>query len=359
MAYFISPVGNSQILNINGSPLNGGKIYTYLAGTTTPAAVYSGDIRTGAIVAQANPVILNSLGIPAAPIVMLGGVALKFIITDASNVTLITLDNVTGINDVTNVTTDEWALSGLTPSYVGAAVFSVVGDQTLILQVGRRTKTTNTSGPVYSTILSATFSAGVTTVTLKNDGAPLDTGLSVLSYGVLSSINSSLPNSANARAALDVPSNAEVVHSGYMQIQDQRASGTAGGASILGVNNRTLNTVVRNTIAGASVTASVITLPIGTYRINAQCMCVADTAAAHVTSHLYNSFVGAVAIPGLRSYMAVGTATASHVAGSLTLTATTTLLLRTQFSSANATGLGLAASFGNAEVFANIEIWKE
>lgn len=233
------------------------------------------------------------------------------------------------------------------PTFTG----TVAGITKNMVGLGNADNTSDANKPV-STAQSATFAA---------KGANGDiTSLSGMTTPLTQAQGGTGGNTATAaRAAMDVPSNAEVVHSGYMQIQDQRASGTAGGAAIAGVNNRTLNTVVRNTIAGASVAASVITLPAGTYRINAQCMAVADTAACHVTSQLYNSLVGVVALAGLRSYLANGAATTTDVSGSLTLTGTTTLLLRSQFSAAQAAGLGLAASFGYAEVYANIEIWKE
>lgn len=158
---------------------------------------------------------------------------------------------------------------------------------------------------------------------------------------------------AAARTAL------EAMHSGYMQVQDQKASGTAGGAAIAGVNNRTLNTVVANTITGASVASNIITLPIGTYRFRGESMVVADTVATHVTPQLYNNTVGAVTLIGLRAYLGVGTANTASVSGRFTLNATTALVLRNQFTSANANGFGLSASFGTTEVYSNIEIWKE
>ena len=201
MAHFLAPVGNSQLINANGVPLNGGKIFTYLAGTTTLSATATSN--TGAV-PQANPIILNSLGLPANPIWMLGGAALKFVIKDAADVTLATLDNITGINDTAAAIIDEWIASGLAPTYISATVFSVLGDQTLILQVGRRVKTTNTVGMIFSVIVSAVFSAGVTTLTVANDAGVLAVGLSAVAYGLLSPSQPSLPKSVAARASMGV-----------------------------------------------------------------------------------------------------------------------------------------------------------
>lgn len=54
-----------------------------------------------------------------------------------------------------------------------------------------------------------------------------------------------------------------------MIVEDQKASGTAAGASVVGINTRTLNTVVYNGISGASLASNQVTLPAGTYRIQA------------------------------------------------------------------------------------------
>jgi hypothetical protein len=58
-------------------------------------------------------------------------------------------------------------------------VFTLVGDQTTTFTVGRRLKTTNSGGTVYSTITASVFAA-VTTVTVVNDSSSLDAGLSAV-----------------------------------------------------------------------------------------------------------------------------------------------------------------------------------
>jgi hypothetical protein len=54
-----------------------------------------------------------------------------------------------------------------------------------------------------------------------------------------------------------------------LHIRDQKASGTPGGSAVAGVQARSLNTVVTNTIAGASLSANQITLAAGTYDVEA------------------------------------------------------------------------------------------
>lgn len=63
---------------------------------------------------------------------------------------------------------------------------------------------------------------------------------------------------------------ARYVGIGYMLVQDQKPNGTSGGASVVGTQTRDLNTVVVNTIAGASLATNQITLPSGTYRVKAR-----------------------------------------------------------------------------------------
>lgn len=189
MAYFLSPVGNDQQCDANGNPLVGGKIYTYIAGSSTPVATYT-DNATGT--QQANPIILNSLGLPASPIWMTNGVSVKFVIQDSAGVLIRTIDNVSGVNDVA-FTASEWVASGIAPTYISGTSFSMAGDQTQQFQPGRRILSANTAGTRYSTILTSVFSAGSTTITVLNDSGILDSGLSSVSYGLLSVTNSSIP----------------------------------------------------------------------------------------------------------------------------------------------------------------------
>jgi hypothetical protein len=60
MAVNLSPIGNGQqFFNNNGEPLNGGLVYTYQAGSSTPLATYT-DIN--GTTANANPIVLDSSG---------------------------------------------------------------------------------------------------------------------------------------------------------------------------------------------------------------------------------------------------------------------------------------------------------
>lgn len=98
MAVFLSPVGGAaaQFFDNNGIPLAGGLIYTYTAGTSTPAATYT--TSSGAI-QHSNPIILDAAGrVPTGEIWLGDALAYKFVVKTAQDVLIATYDNVTGIN---------------------------------------------------------------------------------------------------------------------------------------------------------------------------------------------------------------------------------------------------------------------
>lgn len=99
MSVNLSPVAGAaaQFLDNSGNVLTGGKLYTYLAGTTTPAATYTSS--TG-VTFHANPIILDAAGrVPSGGEIWLAnGISYKFLLEDANNVLIATWDNLSGIN---------------------------------------------------------------------------------------------------------------------------------------------------------------------------------------------------------------------------------------------------------------------
>lgn len=195
MAVNLSPIGNdAPFIDASGNPLNAGLLYTYVAnsGGSTPATTYT---TSAGSVQNANPIVLNSNGYPASggnvvEIWLTSGVSYLFVLKTSAGVTVWSRDNISGINDVSS-SFDQW-VSGPAPTYISATSFSLVGDQTGTFQGGRRLKTTNSGGTVYSTIKTSAFGV-VTTVTVVNDSGTLDSGLSEVSYGLLSPTNPSTP----------------------------------------------------------------------------------------------------------------------------------------------------------------------
>lgn len=99
MAVYLSPVGGvaAQFLDNSGNVLSGGKLYTYQAGTSTPASVYT---TSNGGTAHANPVVLDSAGRvqSGGEIWLQEGAQYKFVLKDADDTTIGTYDNVSGIN---------------------------------------------------------------------------------------------------------------------------------------------------------------------------------------------------------------------------------------------------------------------
>jgi len=94
MAVNLSMMGNGfQFLTANGLPLNGGKLYTYQAGSSTPLTTYT-DIN--GLIANSNPIILGTDGRPPSEIWLTDGYYYKFVLKDSSDVTIATYDNLYG-----------------------------------------------------------------------------------------------------------------------------------------------------------------------------------------------------------------------------------------------------------------------
>jgi hypothetical protein len=179
-------------MDANGDPASGYFIYTYTAGSSTPQTTYTTAVGN---VANANPIELNAAGYPSSGASVVGiwlteGVSYKFVLETAGGSVIWTRDAIVGIGD-TSVSADQW-VAGPAPTYISATSFSLVGDQTSTFHPGRRLKSSNTAGDIYSLILTSTFGV-VTTVTVVNDSGSLDSGLSAVSYGLLSSANPSSP----------------------------------------------------------------------------------------------------------------------------------------------------------------------
>jgi hypothetical protein len=114
MAVFLSPVGGvaAQFFTNTGAVLTGGKLYTYLAGTTTPATTYTTNAGN---VARTNPVVLDAAGrVPDGGEIWILPISYKFILRDSNNVLIATYDNIfgSGAFAVTNYTGN-----GLTVGY--------------------------------------------------------------------------------------------------------------------------------------------------------------------------------------------------------------------------------------------------
>lgn len=186
--YAPTPLQDTFLIPGGNTPGNGVQLFIYLAGSTTKTTVY---MDSGGSSAWTNPVVLDSGGnLPSGGVIWIPtGISIKAVYapandTDPPTSPYRTIDNIVGINDTGVTSVSEW-ISGPTPTYISATSFSVAGDQTATFTPGRRLRTTNTAGTVYSTILTSSFGGGITTITVVSDSGALDTGLSAVAYGII------------------------------------------------------------------------------------------------------------------------------------------------------------------------------
>lgn len=181
-----------QFSDGSGNPYSGAKLFTYVGGSVnTKQTTY---VESTGTTPNTNPIILDSFGQLPQPVWLTAGATYKLVLapstdTDPPTSPLWTLDGVKGINDSTGAVS-EWT-SGPSPLFVNATTFTLVGDQTTTFSKGRRVRATVTAGTVYGTIVSSTFAA-LTTVVLAMDSGALDSGLSAVSYGIISPANPSI-----------------------------------------------------------------------------------------------------------------------------------------------------------------------
>jgi len=178
----LSPLYNDEQLDNNGLPLSGGKLYWYLANTSTLTTTYTDSLG---VTPHSNPIILNSRGEPPNPIWLTAGITYKVILKDSADNQIRVIDNISGVNDTSIASFGEWIEYVGAVTYVSGTSFSVAGDQTTTFPLTRRIKASVSGGICYASITSSVFSAGVTTVGLQVDSIGLDAGLSVVNYGLL------------------------------------------------------------------------------------------------------------------------------------------------------------------------------
>jgi hypothetical protein len=191
MSVFLSPIGNGiAFSDTSGNPRNGARIFTYNTGSSTKATTYT--TSTG-LTPNSNPITLNADGYSPQQIWLTGGMIYKFLLAppgtdDPPSSSINSWDGISGINDASLNPASEWT-SGPTPTYVSATQFTVAGDQRSTFEVNRRIKATVTAGTVYASISAVVFTT-LTTITLYT--SVLDSGLSAVSYGLLSATNPSI-----------------------------------------------------------------------------------------------------------------------------------------------------------------------
>jgi len=221
----LSPIGNSQVYNVDGTLIVGGKIWSYQAETTTPTITYS---DRGGTVQHTNPIILNQYGLPDEPIWIQEGRKYKFVFMDEDDNLLWTYDNISGINDFTigggtggeeEEVNNEW-IEGDIGVFQSANSFYINGDRTKVYHKFRRVKLQMAVNFVYGFISESIYNADLDRTEIKvvlDDNAVINEFLSNTYYSILSYSPQSYPNFL-PMAQWQKRGNDLVIQSGYINV---------------------------------------------------------------------------------------------------------------------------------------------
>lgn len=102
MALYLSALAGAgwQFFDDSGNPLSGGKLYTYVAGTTTPAVTYT---SISGAATNTNPIILDSAGRVPEEVWLVSSQNYKFVLKTSTDVTVWTKDQITGISGIVDI----------------------------------------------------------------------------------------------------------------------------------------------------------------------------------------------------------------------------------------------------------------
>jgi hypothetical protein len=149
----------AQFFDDNGSPLVGGKLYSYAAGTTTLLTTYTTSAGT---VANTNPIILDAGGRTPNEIWQATGILLKFVLYTSTNELIGTYDGIPSIND---------------PFGINSQLTSVAGTNSITASA-TPALTAYATGAIYSFIAANTNSGaatlsidGLTATSITKDGS--------------------------------------------------------------------------------------------------------------------------------------------------------------------------------------------
>jgi len=118
----LAPQPKAQFFDANGSPLVGGKVYTYAAGTTTPLATFT---DASATTPNTNPVILDSRG--ECNLWFATATSYKVVLESATNVLQWSVDNIATYGTIASQNSNNVNITGGTITGVVLTV-NVIGD---------------------------------------------------------------------------------------------------------------------------------------------------------------------------------------------------------------------------------------
>lgn len=163
------PYAKIQFFDRNGKPLASGKLYSYVAGTTTPKSTYTS--ASGA--ANTNPVILDASG--RADVWLDSSTSYKFILKDKNDVQLWSVDSITDYGGLfATGSTGNMLLAGDVTGAYNAAVVGKIQEIAVSTtdptegQILKYTSSAWTPGSLYDYITFAGPASTIKTFTLPN-----------------------------------------------------------------------------------------------------------------------------------------------------------------------------------------------
>lgn len=381
----------------NGVFSPGAKAYFYEPGTSDPRTVYTDDALS---VAHPTPVVANARGV-FAPVYTSGSV--DYLVRDADDVVLTAqtsafLSSASGsaaggtsfepTSDIpvtnvqaaiervqTNYEADFAALGlGITSSAPLLSSFDAENIPSGKIHRFDMAVTTGTGASDWGGAETGVFvfyrenaNSGIAIAASRDDGYLWSRQLAAGTWAAWSRVTGAVQDQATwnagtgATESLISPAKLEASFRARrlrIVVEDHKASGTNGGASTATTwVTRVLNTVVENTITGASLASNIITLPAGEYRLD-EAIAPAYAVGGH-QCRLWNNDGSVALVLGTSEYSGGSTVSTSRAVGRFTLTAETDVLLQHWCATTKVTdGLGVAASSGAGEVYSRVVITR-
>lgn len=185
-APILPPAG--QWFDNSGDPLNGGKVYVYVAGTTSNDTSYpTYDDALAGTNANANPVVLDANG--RAQIWLQADRQYKIVVKDSADATTFqTMDDYSPGQGYATPVPSEWVVESRTFAYATTTSFQINSvDVRTTYHKGRRLKVTCSGGTFGATVISSAFVTNTTVTIVSDGGNVLDAGLSAVWYAFTSS----------------------------------------------------------------------------------------------------------------------------------------------------------------------------
>ena len=288
----ILPEGMSAFFDNNGNPLSGGTIDFYTPNTTTRKDTYKDSDQT---IVNSNPVVLDSAG----RAIIYGTGSYRQVLKDSSGNLI--FDVITSEAVVSSLSAGGTSTGTADAQIVSPGVFSFLDGQTIVftagftntgsmtIQVGSATPVAllknSASGPVNLAtndivagniyLIAYSLSNGnfqllqsippVITIASQAEAEAGTNNTNMMTpLRTAQALTAQLPTAATAAGlatTTDLQNAQALIH-----VREEQSSGSgAGNAAITTYQTRVLNTIVTNTISGATLSSNAVTLPAGTY----------------------------------------------------------------------------------------------